>query len=304
MQKIIIVVDMAAKKPVKKPRTFVQKKKPVTSATKEIKKELVKQEKMLEEIKTLIEHEPRPVETVSMESTSISTTKEIDSGVKESAKTPAEVKIKEEVKELKVETVAETEPTKESSPEKDSEVDTKETAAKEDVVDASPVNGGGNSEEATNKKRMWINLIIIFIGTVVIVSFFLFLRQKKIDEMNLQEQSSKVVPTKAVTPSPTPEEVDVSAYTIEVLNGSGISGAAAKAKTLLTEESFTVESTGNADASDYEKTVIKAKGSVPEAYIEALKQLLAESYELDSVEDLAESADTDVVIIIGSQKPE
>lgn len=289
---------MAAKKPIKKPRTFVQKKKPTTSTTKEIKKELVKQERMLEEIKTLIEHEqPRPTETVSVESTSISTTKEIEATPKESPETQSEMKVKEEVEELKMEAVVDETKKTDDSAKQNPEGDEKASVNP-------PQNSSGNSEEMSNKKRMWINLIIIFIGTVVIVSFFLFLRQKKIDEMNQQEQASKIVPTKAVMPSPTPEEVDVSAYTIEVLNGSGISGAAAKAKTLLTDESFTVESTGNADASDYEKTVIKVKGSVPETYIEALKQLLSQSYELDSVEDLAETSDTDVVIIIGSQKPE
>lgn len=298
---------MVAKKTAR-PKTFTRKK-PTTSPAKQIKKQLVKQEEMLEEIKTLIEHEPRPVETV--ERTSISTTKEtkpmseelqVEKVVKvekvDSAKQNAEVGEGEKVDEVVAVDSSEKNIEKEKGEPKE-EDSAEQNANGEKTEDIKDNEGSG-----TSKKRFWINLVIIFVGTVIIVTFFLFLRQQKIDEMNKQEQANTPKPTKAVKTTPTPEEVDLAAYSIDVQNGSGIAGAAAKAKTLLVGKDFNVASTGNADSSDYAKTIIKAKDAVPSAYIDALKEALSPSYDLDTVETLADSENSDVVIIIGSQTPQ
>ncbi len=303
---------MVAKKTAR-PKTFTRKK-PATSPAKQIKKQLAKQEEMLEEIKTLIEHEPKPMETISVEKTSTSTIKE---EIKPVVEEPQEKKVAESDSVLYKEdttsasnaadaNIAETKETEESREELDSEDDSgkKEDSAEQNTKGEKAEESKENEGSGTSKKRFWINLIIIFIGTVIIVTFFLFLRQQKIDEMNKQEQANIPKPTKAVKATPTPEEVDLAAYTIDVQNGSGIAGAAAKAKTLLVGEDFNVASTGNADNSDYAKTIIKAKDSVPSAYIDALKEALSSSYELDTVETLGDSETTDVVVIIGSQTPE
>lgn len=293
---------MVAKKTAR-PKTFTRKK-PTMSPAKQIKKQLVKQEEMLEEIKTLIEHEPRPVETV--ERTSISTTKE-------TKPMSEELQVEKVVKVEKVDSakqkVAESDPVSEKEEattssgqavaETTREVETEEAIEPEKIEDSKDNEGSG-----TSKKRFWINLVIIFVGTVIIVTFFLFLRQQKIDEMNKQEQANTPKPTKAVKATPTPEEVDLAAYSIDVQNGSGIAGAAAKAKTLLVGKDFNVASTGNADSSDYAKTIIKAKDAVPSAYIDALKETLSSSYDLDTVETLDDTETADVVIIIGSQIPQ
>jgi LytR cell envelope-related transcriptional attenuator len=59
-------------------------------------------------------------------------------------------------------------------------------------------------------------------------------------------------PTTAAPPSVAPADVSV-----EVLNGSGTSGLAAKAGEGLTANGFTVTSTGNADSHSYTKTEIR-----------------------------------------------
>lgn len=286
---------MVAKKTAR-PKTFTRKK-PATSPAKQIKKQLTKQEEMLEEIKTLIEHEPKskPSEIVSVESKTISTIKE---EIKPVVEEPQEKKVAES------DSVSEKEEATSTSNVADANVAkaNKETEP-EDVTESKEKEESKENEgSGTSKKRFWINLVIIFIGTVIIVTFFLFLRQQKIDEMNKQEQVNIPKPTKAVTP--TPKEIDVSTYSIDILNGSGVAGAAAKAKTLLTDKSYNVTSTGNADTSNYAKTIIKVKKSVPSAYTEALKNLLLPTYALDTVATLADTETTDVVIIIGSQTPQ
>ena len=55
--------------------------------------------------------------------------------------------------------------------------------------------------------------------------------------------------------------LDRANLTIAVKNGSGVTGAAAKASNFLKDLGYTVSSTGNADNSDYENTVIEVKST-------------------------------------------
>jgi hypothetical protein len=121
----------------------------------------------------------------------------------------------------------------------------------------------------------------------------------------LSQQEIIPTPTPIATqeqpPTPAPE-VDVSIYEIEVLNGSGIAGEAARAEQLLEEEKFTVTSIGNADTADYQKTIIRAKEAVSEEYLDKLKEFLDEFYVLGDSEALDEPEEADVVIIVGREK--
>lgn len=261
-----------ATKSIKRPKTFARKK-TTTSPIKKIEKKLEKQEEVLEEIKTLIEHEPYQQAASFVEKTSVNTTKEVKS-------VPAEETPKQTVL---------------VTPEEEKEVELDNT---EEQLEES------DDEPKKSRKGLWINLIIVFIGSFLIVTFFLFLRQKKLDEIKQLEEANKPSPTAVVSPSPTQVAVDVSAYTISVLNGSGKAGEAAKAKTLLVGEDYTVEIVGNASESTYDKTVIKVKKSVPSAFVDALKKSLEPSYVLDPiVAELADTKNTDVEIIIGSETP-
>jgi len=117
-------------------------------------------------------------------------------------------------------------------------------------------------------------------------------------------------PTTAATPTSTanptltqiPKAIDLSLYKIKVLNGSGIAGEAAKVKSLLEEEKFTVSSVGNADKSDYQKTVIQANKNVPQEFIDKLRTFFETSYDLEDGVGLQETNDIDVVIIISKEK--
>ena len=109
-------------------------------------------------------------------------------------------------------------------------------------------------------------------------------------------------PTPEVTP--TPDEAAKDEFTIEILNGSGISGEAGRAQVLLEDEGFTVSGIGNADNSDYTETVISSKENVSSEWLSLLKKSLQEAYVVSSGDELSSDAETDVVITVGSSKPE
>lgn len=116
--------------------------------------------------------------------------------------------------------------------------------------------------------------------------------------------------TPTLTPSPTGKQaatttsvdkatgLDRSTLTVEVQNGSGVSGAASKMSTLLKDAGYTVGTTGNADNFDYQGVTIQVK-STKSKYLPLLKKDVSASYTVtDSSTSLASST-ADAVIIVG-----
>lgn len=108
----------------------------------------------------------------------------------------------------------------------------------------------------------------------------------------------KPEPTEVPTPT---EALDLSAYSIEVQNGTGVSGAAAVLQKSLVADGFTVSGVGNADASTYTKTEISVREGIPDAYVVELRKTLEKSYVLDDETQAPASQKADVVIIIGKE---
>lgn len=114
-------------------------------------------------------------------------------------------------------------------------------------------------------------------------------------------------PTESVAVSPTPSaspsaSVDLTKYTVAIFNGSGISGEAGRAKTLLTTAGFKTGTTANAATYDYTKTIIKAKSTVEAAFVTALSTALGKTYVVDTAQTLSTSSADTVQVIIGSSK--
>lgn len=118
-------------------------------------------------------------------------------------------------------------------------------------------------------------------------------------------------PTAIITVTPTPKStsssidkatgLDRSKLTIEVLNGSGIGGAAKKASDALTALGYNVISSGNAESFDYTKTVIEVKSSKSD-YLPLLKKDLSSIYTIgDSSSNLEASASANARVIVGKQ---
>jgi flagellar basal body-associated protein FliL len=179
-----------------------------------------------------------------------------------------------------------------------------------------PVEAASPSQEfaPAKKSKLWLFVIVGFVFLVGGSGALLYFREKAVKQDPKEEKvtpptAGKLSPTQApVTPTVSSSsksanlQVDYLQYAIRVLNGSGIRGEASKLKGFLEEEKFVVKDIDNADSSDYEKTVIKAKKDVPKEYLDTLETLLGKTYILDTKEELKESVDVDVVIIIGSSK--
>jgi len=168
-----------------------------------------------------------------------------------------------------------------------------------------PVFGSfSESVKEPKKKSNWLFFILVVlitfvIGIIGIAGFYYFSDKGVINAT----PTPTIVPT--IEPSPTVAEVDLSEFPIEVLNGSGISGVAAKVKTQLTDAGFTVDSVGNAKNSDFTKTIISVKKSVSEAFVNKIIDELKKNYSVEEkTETLEDSNDADVVVTIGSSTAE
>jgi chemotaxis protein histidine kinase CheA len=111
-------------------------------------------------------------------------------------------------------------------------------------------------------------------------------------------------PTKT-PPSPTPTEVpvDLSKYTIRVLNGTGRSGEAATVRDDLNTAGFNVVSIGNAAGDDIEQTQITAIEKVEVEFLDRLKKTLGETYVVGETARVATAA-AEIVVTIGSETAE
>lgn len=118
-------------------------------------------------------------------------------------------------------------------------------------------------------------------------------------------ESPTETPTNTPIPSPTVNPVDKatgldrSKLSVTIENGSGEAGVAKKGADYLTGLGYSVSGTSNADNFDYTNVTIQVKSSSSD-YLNLLKKDLGFNYTVGSAtSDLANSADTDAVVIIG-----
>jgi hypothetical protein len=88
------------------------------------------------------------------------------------------------------------------------------------------------------------------------------------------------------------------------LKGTKTPGLATRARTLLTTEGFVVNSTGNAQFTDFTETEISARSDVNVAFVEKLREVLAKEYIVNSdLGVLEDSENADIVITLGVPTP-
>jgi len=109
-----------------------------------------------------------------------------------------------------------------------------------------------------------------------------------------------VTPTaKKVNPVDSATGLDRSAISIEVQNGSGVTGAASKGSDILKSFGYKVSSIGNADNENYENVTIQVK-STKTNFLALIKKDLGFSYTIGSASaDLDSSSTADALVIIG-----
>lgn len=160
------------------------------------------------------------------------------------------------------------------------------------------------SDKNTLGKKILL-FLVCFIGTILLVgthfgAYMFGLQQGREAEKKVAEQAS-AKPTSV--PSPTSKQIDLSAYSIAVLNGSGLPGQAAAVKKILEDTGFTVATIDNADKSDYQKTTIQAKKSVSSDFTQKLKDSLSKTYRVDeTITPLESTATSDIVVTVGKEK--
>jgi len=154
-------------------------------------------------------------------------------------------------------------------------------------------------------KIKWVILALVLVGVLGAVSFLSYEFGRT--QAGKSEEAKTAIEDSS--PSPTPEEeededVNLSSYTLAVLNGSGTSGEASSLQKTLDSEGFNVTTIGNAQ-DDVDVTLIEAKESVSAAFLKKLITELEKTYAVEAdVEELSEDSEEDVVITIGSEKAE
>ena len=112
------------------------------------------------------------------------------------------------------------------------------------------------------------------------------------------------VPSQSLTPSPsaTPSsEIKRSDLKIQVLNGSGVSGAAGKAMEYLESVGYKDVAVGNAKTSDFSQTEIAIKKE-KESYLKILSDDLSEKYQISSKSATLDKASKyDAVVTLGKK---
>lgn len=161
---------------------------------------------------------------------------------------------------------------------------------------------GQKAKQGTNYLYILVTVVLIFV--LVGGGYFLYQNFLK-DDGEAGSSQETVVPVEKgedlPTLTPTPEvELDRAELKIQILNGSGTPGMAGTAQEYLEGLGYQDIDTGNANAYDYEETVIAIK-SDKDKYLDLITKDLTEEYTVaDETEELDEDSDFDVVITIGS----
>lgn len=202
------------------------------------------------------------------------------------------------VAEAEPETVAETTTEDETEPEP-----VKETAPEVPKPHSQPADTssifGPTPEEASkgNKKLFWVLIVVFaFLGAAAGGAGIYLQNRPSV------EPAPSPTPEATTLPSPSPEtSLNREDISIQVLNGSGVTGAAGKAKDYLEGLGYTVDNVGNANSSDYTQTEISTTPSA-QKYADMLTEDLKSKYSVsDQVGSLDSDSNYDVVIILGSE---
>ncbi len=156
-------------------------------------------------------------------------------------------------------------------------------------------------ESVKKPSKLWMYLVVLLIVAVVgVVVLYksgtfnnIFNGQKK----SVVEVTPSPSPTALITPSPT--VIDRTTLQLEVLNGSGVTGEAARIKTILLGDGFINIDTGNATATT--EGTISIKPTVPASVVtDATKSV--SNYVLGEPQILTSGDKYDLIIVVGSMK--
>lgn len=158
----------------------------------------------------------------------------------------------------------------------------------------------------SDKIPIWILFLAFLIGLLLgagLIGGVFYYRSHLGDESippKIENEDSDIVYEETTTPEPK-VEIDYSKYTINILNGSGIKGEAAKVEELLKDLNFKSIDTGNADSYEFAETEIALKEGLSETIFTDLEKALS-TYSVKKVDNLESSSNYDIQITVGQKK--
>ena len=154
-------------------------------------------------------------------------------------------------------------------------------------------------EESKPKSKLWIYLIflVVSLGIGVMVMYKAGLFKSVIPAKTTETVTPTISPTAEVTAEPSP--VDLVAFKVQVLNGSGVTGEAATIKTTLIDQGFVSVDTGNSTATT--EGIIRSKIEVPKAVLDIAESSTTD-YKMGMPEVLTSDSKYDLIIVVGSAK--
>ncbi|MEK7154938.1 MAG: LytR C-terminal domain-containing protein [Patescibacteria group bacterium] len=173
--------------------------------------------------------------------------------------------------------------------------------APEVVVEPEPVVAAPSpivtSSEPAKKEGSWWMLLVAFVLGLLVGAVVMYLIKALPAGRQVSVQKEMASPIPSATPV---SEIKRSDLKVQVLNGSGVAGAAAKAKTFLEGLGYVDVAAGNADG-DFAQTEIELREAKSSAS-EMIKKDLETNYTLaDTIGTLDSSSDYDVVITVGAE---
>jgi hypothetical protein len=157
------------------------------------------------------------------------------------------------------------------------------------------------TEEKTEKKASHLILYLVILTVVVLGCAGLLYKMGFLATI-IPQTTKPVTPTMTLTPTatatPTPEVADLSKLKVQVLNGSGVTGEAAKVKAILLGMGFVNIDTGNAAATTASE--IQMKSIVPISVGDQIMKSVI-SYNLSNVSTLTNDNKYDLIMVLGKQ---
>lgn len=149
---------------------------------------------------------------------------------------------------------------------------------------------------------LFILALFLVIGAVIGGIFYY---KSKVSKVETQEGDEEAEVTLTPTPTslPTGSELDLSKYSVNVLNGSGVVGEAGKAAENLDSLGFKEIKTGNAESYDFTTTSVRLKAEVADGVYEKISEALSGTYNVEKGKtSLDKDSSYDVEITVGTKK--
>ncbi len=159
--------------------------------------------------------------------------------------------------------------------------------------------GEVEDKEERPRSKLWIYLLFLLLSLIggIVVMYKQGIFNSVLPGKKVQTAIISPTPTLEITPEPT--AVDLSSYKLQVLNGSGVTGEAAKIKELLMVRGFLNVDIGNAEATT--EGIIRAKVDVSQPVIDVVSESTTD-YKMGMVGSLTSDEKYDLIIVVGSAK--